>query len=116
MGEKIRGTFRRLDCSARNRSIIINLRIGCQFDVPQGTSRPSGSDLEHGQPLITSSCRYGYTSHVLYQFELKYSVIVSLSADLLRLRSHLRCFWSSIRTGQETIGSYQRANWPLPSK
>jgi hypothetical protein len=36
---------------------------------------------------MTSGCHYGYTSlHVLYQFELKYSVIVSLSLDILRVR------------------------------
>jgi len=36
---------------------------------------------------MTSGCHYDYTSlHVLYQFELKYSVIVSPSPDLLRVR------------------------------
>jgi hypothetical protein len=36
---------------------------------------------------MTSGCHYDYTSvHVLYQFELKYSVIVNLPPGLLRAR------------------------------
>jgi hypothetical protein len=59
---------------------MIILPIGSGGEVSQGTGRAPGADLQHGQPLITSGCHYGYTSlHVLYQIELKYSVIVSLS-------------------------------------